>query len=439
MPGKKKGNQSARYQGLEQRLESEREELENRNQQLAALVESSSDAIVGIDLNRRVTTWNKGAESLYGYTEEEMIGTPTSLTIPPELEEEARLMRERVMHGAQVTRYETTRLRKDGSRVMVSLSLSAIRDRQGRIVGMASTAHDITARKRAGEALRDSERQLTDIIDFLPDATLAIDKEGRVIIWNKAIETMTGIPAAQMLGKGDHAYAIPFYGEAQVQLVDYVLKDYEEISVRYSNVIREGDTLSAEVFCNALYNNKGAWVFSKASPLRDQSGNIIGAIENIRDITDRKLATEGLKESEEKFHLLFEQSADGNLILDNGRFVECNEAALRIGGFTVKEQLIGLGPVDISPEYQPDSEPSADKAERMIALAYEKGFHYFEWMHRRCNGSELALEVLLTAIPMRGRRLLHVTWRDISARKRAEEALRESEQRYRSLVENILC
>ena len=153
-------------------------------------------------------------------------------------------------------------------------------------------------------------------------------------------------------------------------------------------------------------------------------------------MTGEGAAEEIFKESEEKFHLLFERSADGNLILDNGRFIDCNDAALRIAGFTVKGQLIGLRPMDISPEYQPNGESSVAKAEQMIARAYETGFHYFEWMAKRPNGSELALEVLLTAIPMKGRRLLHVNWRDISTRKRAEEALRESEQRYRSLVEN---
>ena len=140
------------------------------------------------------------------------------------------------------------------------------------------------------EALRENRKQLSNIIEFLPNATLAIDKEGRVIIWNKAIEEMTGIPAAEMIGRGDHAYMIPFYGEACMGVLDLIFQDDEEIASRYPHFTRKGDILTAEIFSKALYGNKGAWIFLKSAPLRDPDGNIIGAIESIRDITERKQA-----------------------------------------------------------------------------------------------------------------------------------------------------
>jgi diguanylate cyclase (GGDEF)-like protein/PAS domain S-box-containing protein len=155
---------------------------------------------------------------------------------------------------------------------------------------------NITERKRIEEELRENRSQLADIVTFLPDATLAIDKEKRIIIWNKAIEEMTGVPAAEMIGKGDYAYTIPFYGEARPQLMDLVFLDREEIAARYSNITREGASLTAEAFCSALCNNKGAWIFAKASPLHDLSGNIIGAIESVRDITAQKQAEEYIQQ-----------------------------------------------------------------------------------------------------------------------------------------------
>jgi PAS domain S-box-containing protein len=140
------------------------------------------------------------------------------------------------------------------------------------------------------KALRASRQQLSNIIEFLPNPTMAIDNNGRVIIWNKAIEAMTGITAAEMIGKGDHAYMIPFYGEARVGLLNLIFADDEEITSRYPDITRQGDTVTAEAFCNALYGNKGAWIFGKALPLRDQDGNVIGAIESVRDISARKLS-----------------------------------------------------------------------------------------------------------------------------------------------------
>ena len=136
----------------------ERKKAEAENQRLATLVDSVDDAIVGLDLNRRITVWNRGAESVYGWSAEEMIGAATSILIPPELEDEARDIRERLLRGEQVSHFETARLRKDGSRIIVSLTLSAIRDGEGRITGMASVARDITAQKAVQAQLNRAQR-----------------------------------------------------------------------------------------------------------------------------------------------------------------------------------------------------------------------------------------------------------------------------------------
>lgn len=149
---------------------------------------------------------------------------------------------------------------------------------------------NITGRKLAEEALRAKRRRLSDIIKFLPTATLAIDEQGRVIIWNEAIEQMTGIAAAEMLGKGDCAHAVPFYGKAQPQLLNLIFADPDTVAARYPDVARRGDTLSVEIFCKALHGGKGAWIIAKAAPLHDQDGNIVGAIESLRDISERKLS-----------------------------------------------------------------------------------------------------------------------------------------------------
>ncbi len=164
-------------------------------------------------------------------------------------------------------------------------------DEIGELVLWFNTFLKGLAEKRRTEAeLLENRKRLADIVDFLPDATLAIDNEKRVIIWNMAMEKITGVPASEMIGKGDRAYAIPFYGEVSPLLIDYIFMDNKEIAVRNPIITREGECFTTEVFCNALYDNKGAWVFAKASLLHDQSGNLVGAIESIRDITERKRA-----------------------------------------------------------------------------------------------------------------------------------------------------
>jgi PAS domain S-box-containing protein len=125
----------------------ERRQTEEKNIRLATLVESSADAIVGLDLNRVVTSWNKGAENVYGYRAEEAIGRPSSLFMPPELDDEARELRAKILRGEHIESFETQRRRKDGALIHVSLALSPIRNKEGEVVGIASIARDITGQK----------------------------------------------------------------------------------------------------------------------------------------------------------------------------------------------------------------------------------------------------------------------------------------------------
>jgi PAS domain S-box-containing protein len=158
----------------------------------------------------------------------------------------------------------------------------------GNIREWVGTCIEITERKRAEEALKGSEQRLADIIDFLPDATLVIDREGKIIAWNHAMEAMLGVKAKDMLGKGNCEYAIPFYGERRPILIDLVTQPQEEIDKRYAHMEkRPGGVLMGESY---IPNLKGGefYFFGAAAPLYDQKGNLVGAIECIRDITERK-------------------------------------------------------------------------------------------------------------------------------------------------------
>ncbi|SLM27889.1 PAS/PAC sensor hybrid histidine kinase [Desulfamplus magnetovallimortis] len=154
-------------------------------------------------------------------------------------------------------------------------------------------------------------------------------------------------------------------------------------------------------------------------------------------VTELEMAENALKESEERFRLLFDSSADAHVIYKNDSFIDCNWSSIRLLGFEKKSQLLKLHPRDISPPYQPDGHPSREKAESMIALAFEKGSHRFEWLCKRCDGSDVLLDVLLSEIKIKGEPLLHGVWRDITQQKRAGDELRQSELKYRLLFENM--
>ncbi len=146
------------------------------------------------------------------------------------------------------------------------------------------------------QCAQEAQRRLADIIDFLPDATLVIDNDGNVIAWNRAMEEMTGIATEEMLGKGSYEYAIPFYGERRPILIDLVQRSREDIEKTYAHIQWSGKILTGEAYTPSL---KGAahHLYAAASALHDPQGNIVGAIETIRDVTERKHTEEELKKA----------------------------------------------------------------------------------------------------------------------------------------------
>jgi PAS domain S-box-containing protein len=174
----------------------------------------------------------------------------------------------------------------------------------------------------------------------------------------------------------------------------------------------------------------------------DKSVNEIRCMrERIAELEERERYLTHLSEQrsreEQKFRLIFERSLDGILLLEDGCFIDCNDTALGMLGFSSKEELMSLSPAELSPLLQPDGKTSAKKAEELIEAALDQGGARFEWVHKKKDGSNLDVEVLLTAIPLSGKNVLYTVWRDISIRRSAEQALVKSEERYSQLFKNI--
>ncbi|WP_319580985.1 PAS domain S-box protein [uncultured Methanospirillum sp.] len=142
--------------------------------------------------------------------------------------------------------------------------------------------------EKSEQKISESEQRLYDIINFLPDSTFAIDEKGIVIAWNRAIEDISGVQAENILGKSDHEYSLPFYGERRPILIDIIFEDVEVILSQYDTVNRVGNWLIAETFIVGAYQGKGAYLWGIASPLYDTNGKIVGDIESIRDISIKK-------------------------------------------------------------------------------------------------------------------------------------------------------
>ncbi len=159
---------------------------------------------------------------------------------------------------------------------------------------------DITENKRAEEELRLAQQKLSDIIEFLPDSTFVIDGEKKVIAWNKAMEEMTGVRKCDILGKGNGIYSVPFYGDVRPILIDLVLESENAMAEQYPVLERKGHAIFGESFTPKLNHAKGTYCWGVATKLFDNNGRVIGAIESIRDVTERKQIEVALRESKEK-------------------------------------------------------------------------------------------------------------------------------------------
>lgn len=272
------------------------DEIRSQKTFYEALIQTSPAAIVILDNQNMVTSWNPAAERVFGYTPSEAAGKfIIDLVSDAGSRPEAIAFSNQVIEGKAVHSF-VQRCRKDGSELDLELFAVPVFFEEKR-AGTFAIYHDITELKHAQAAIQESQRQLADIIDFLPDATLVIDRSGKVIAWNRAIEEMTGIKAEEILKKGNYEYALPFYGERRPILIDLVLTPREEFEKeQYAKIKREGETLTGETFTPNLWSG-ARYLFATATPLHDSAGKIVGAIETIRDITDRKLAEEELQKA----------------------------------------------------------------------------------------------------------------------------------------------
>lgn len=262
-------------------------ELRKSEEKFRAVFEGAAIGVTIADIEGRLLDTNPALQEMLGFSADELRSMIfTEFTHPDDIEADMALHRELVAGKRSRFEMEKRYIRKDGGLLWARLSVSLVRGENGEPQSVIGMVEDITERKKAEEELLNTHRQLLQIIDFLPDATFVIDRDRKVIAWNRAMEGMTGISKKDILNKGDYAYAIPFYGYPKPILIDRIFSEMDA-EHWYESIEKRGDTLFAEVFLPAANNGKGVQVSITASPLFDGSGEIVGAIETIRDITER--------------------------------------------------------------------------------------------------------------------------------------------------------
>ncbi len=394
---------------------------EQKLAQLAAIVASSDDAIIGKTLEGDVTSWNRGAEAIYGYTESEMIGKSLSLLIPPDRRGELATILDKISNREHIELYETVRLRKDGQRIHVSLTISPVIDESGTIVGISTISRDITKRRLAEEQLRVSEEKYRSLVDAAAIGITMISPQMEVLSINRQFQQW--FPDVDATKRPICFKA--FNNPPRDEFCSYcpVVKTLEDGQVHTSvTETPVGGTI------------RNYQVIS--SPVRDSEGNIIAAIEIVEDITDRQEIEQRLRESEERLRLTLEATQIGIWDWDvtNDKWY-ASPIYYTMLGYEPK-----TGPADRS-EWMERTHPDdrahvTERIQDVLSGDFEE--YRYETRMRHADGSYRWVQVEGFGIERdqdgQVTRLLGIR-RDITERKLAEEALRSASLYTRSLIE----
>ena len=384
-------------------------------QRMAAIVESSADAIIGETLQGIITSWNPAAARMFGYSGEEIVGKPVDLLIPQEREGDAEAAVATLSAGRSVHNLQTVRVHKDGTVFPVSVTISPLRDAHGGIVGAFAICRDLTE-------LEQSAHYARSLIEATMDPLVTISPEGKVNDVNEATVKVTGVPRDQLIGSDFSGYFTN-----PVKAHEGYQKAFTEGSVTdYPLILRHRDGTLTDV----LYN---------ASVYRDPSGNVLGVFAEARDETEQKLAEQVVEQDRDLLRATMDSLMDPHVLL----VPVCDEAG----------QIMDFGVADANPAACDYARKAYDE---LIGMRLSDLFHdgaQPDSLVDQCSrvvqtGEPLTLDDVVYAQGLSGQKYhfdiraarvgegLSYTWRDVTARHRAARWLAESEEHFRLLAEN---
>ncbi len=371
---------------------------------LASIVESSDDAIITKTSDGTITSWNSGAERIYGWSAQEVVGQPVSILIPPGHSDEVPGILERITRRQSIHHYETVRKRKNGELIHVSMSISPLMDKRGRIIGASTIARDVTLevtnRKQAEDKLAAASQYARSLIESSLDPLVTISGDGKITDVNEATVKVTGLAREQLIGTDFSNY----FTEPTKAREGYQQVFAQGFVTDYPLTIRHGEGRLTDV----LYN---------ASVYKDTSGNVIGVFAAARDVTAQKQASQYARS-------LIESSLDPLVTISaDGKITDVNQATIKVTGVP-RDQLIGT---DFSNYF---TEPT--KAREGYQQVFANGFVTDYPLTIRHKDGRLT-DVLYNASVYKDSHGdvigVFAAARDVTARKRAEEELAEQRRK----------
>ncbi|MDP8901584.1 MAG: PAS domain S-box protein [Actinomycetota bacterium] len=377
---------------------------------LRSVVEHSSEMVIIVHPNGTLRYANPAWERALGHDPDEAVGTMNVLdhVHPDDLPRVLEEAEEALAEGGVATNEAEYRFRHaDGSWRWVESVVTYLLDDPA-VGGVVVTSRDVTERKEAEERLR----YQAQLLDTVGEAVIALDVDGRVSYWNRAAEVLYGWSSEEAMGRKLRGMVVPNDLRGRAEEIARQLREGKNWAGEFEVRRRDGTLLPVE---------------GTDTPVFGEDGDLIGYIGVLRDVTERKEAEEAVRRSEERLRSLADAAFEGILISDRGEILEANRALIDMFGYSLSE-VIGRSTLEfVAPEHR-------DLVRQKIASGDEEPY---EVTGVRKDGTRIDLEVRGRAFSYRGRNVRVTAVRDVTERKRAEDRLRKTEERYRTLVERL--
>lgn len=397
----------------------ERKIAEAQRAKLAAIVQSSDDAIISKGLDGVVTSWNEAAERIFGYTSDEMIGVSITRIIPADrLDEEPKIIRQ-LVRGERIDHFETERVRKDGQRISVSLTISPVKDSRGNVIGISKIARDISRQKKADEVTA----KLAAIVESSDDAIIGKTLRGIITSWNHAAEQLFGYKEEEIIGQSI-TKLIPSERLGEEDQILGRLKKGERVEhFETKRITKDGKLVDISL---------------TSSPIKDANGQVIGASKIARNITQLRETERLMHESEERFRMAVETTNLGTW--------EYNPQNFKLYCSIESRKICGL-PANVDPEfellfnhiYAEDKNYFLEQVKKAIDPAGEGKFDIHLRFHRYDNNEirwVRAQGKVFFNSNLFPERLIG-TMLDITEEKTREQELRESVELFQTMADNV--